>query len=262
MHHGAAGIVEHAELGAQPAARRPHPMGDGAIDDQRPQDREDDHRREFHAVGEGAGDQGRGDDGEGHLEHHIDALGDGAAIGVGTRRPQDAAHRAGLVGADHVLQEQGREIAEIGVLAMEGQRIAEHEPQHGDQAGDDEALHHRRQDVLLAHHAGIEQRQAGNGHHQHEGGRDQHPGGMAGVQMGRRRRGGIGGGILGEGHAGHQQRSHRGGPETEGLGYSVHHLKPRHNASLLVSPVRMRIACTMSKMKILPSPILPVWAAD
>ena len=65
----------------------------------------------------------------------------------------------------------------------EGEAVAVDRPQQGHHAGDGEALHQHRQHVLAAHHAGVEQRQAGNGHEQHQrGGRD-HPGGVAGVEL-------------------------------------------------------------------------------
>ena len=58
------------------------------------------------------------------------------------------------------------------------------------------ALHHRRQHVHLADHAAIEQGQARDGHHQHQRGRGQHPGGVAAIE--RRRRGGVGRRLLRE----------------------------------------------------------------
>ncbi|MCW2082652.1 UNVERIFIED_ORG: hypothetical protein M2193_004827 [Bradyrhizobium japonicum] len=39
---------------------------------------------------------------------------------------------------------------------------------------------------FFAHHAGIEQREAGDRHHQHQRGGDDHPGGVGGVDLGTR----------------------------------------------------------------------------
>ena len=86
-----------------------------------------------------------------------------------------------------------------GVSAGEGDAVADHHPQHGHEAGDREALHYGGQHVHLADHAAVEQRQPRDRHHQHERGRGQHPGGVAGVELdrlggsggGSRRRGGL-----------------------------------------------------------------------
>jgi hypothetical protein len=56
------------------------------------------------------------------------------------------------------------------------------------------AKHQYRQDVLAAYQAAVEQRQAGNGHEQHQCGGRQHPRRVAGVQ-----------GVLGQCQAGHEQ---------------------------------------------------------
>ena len=149
-------------------AAAPHPVGDRAVDEDRPQAHEPQHRRELHAVGEGAGDQRRGDDGEGHLEHHEDRLGNGARDGI------DA----------HAGEEEARQAADIGVdpaAVGEGERVADDHPDHGHQAGDGEALHDGGEHVLLAHHAAVEQRQAGDRHEQDERGGGEHPGGVAGA---------------------------------------------------------------------------------
>jgi hypothetical protein len=55
-----------------------------------------------------------------------------------------------------------------------------------------EALHHGAEHVLLAHDSAVEEGQSGAAHHQHQGGRDEHPGVVAGGL-----RGGDGGGLLG-----------------------------------------------------------------
>ena len=61
-------------------------------------------------------------------------------------------------------------------------------------AGRAEALHDGGEHVLLAHHAAVEEGEAGDRHHQDERGRGEHPGGVAGIE-GRRCRGGGGRGA-------------------------------------------------------------------
>ena len=113
----------------------------------------------------------RGDDGEGHLEGHVDRF---------RNRRRQRVDVAEL----HVLQEELADAAEIGAALGEGEAVADDRPQHRHQAGDREALHHRRQHVHLADHAAIEQRQARDGHHQDQRRRGQHPGGVAGIELG------------------------------------------------------------------------------
>ena len=77
----------------------------------------------------------------------------------------------------------------------ERQAVGDDRVEHGDQAGDGEARHHRVADVLLADHAAVEQAEARDRHHQDERDGGQHPGGVAGVgralgQDGRARRDG------------------------------------------------------------------------
>ena len=83
------------------------------------------------------------------------------------------------------VQEQFIETADIGVHTAfgEGERIADDHPEHRHEAGDGEALHDRGEHVLLAHHAAVEQAEARDGHHQHESGRGEHPGGVAGIRL-------------------------------------------------------------------------------
>jgi hypothetical protein len=67
-----------------------------------------------------------------------------------------------------------------------GQRIAEREPQHRHQGRHREGLDRRRQHVLLAHHAGVEQRQSRDVHHQDQRRGNQQPGGIARIDDGLR----------------------------------------------------------------------------
>ena len=57
----------------------------------------------------------------------------------------------------------------------EGEAVAVEDPDDHHEAGDGEDLHQDREHVLGADEAAVEERQAGDGHQQHECGRDQHP---------------------------------------------------------------------------------------
>jgi hypothetical protein len=171
MDDQAAGEVEHARRTEEAAA--PYPVSHRHIDEEQPQAHEPHHRRELHAFGEGAGDDRRRDDGEGRLIHQEDVL----------------RHRLGEIvdAAQQILAEGARQRADHAVQRPaigEGQRIAGHEPQHRHQRGDREGLHAGREHVLLAHHAGVEQRQARDVHHQHQHRGHQQPCGVAGVDLG------------------------------------------------------------------------------
>ena len=72
------------------------------------------------------------------------------------------------------------EAADEPVAVAEGERVADDGPENGDQAHHGEALHHGAEDVLLAHQAAIEERQAGAGHQQDQSGGGEHPGVVAG----------------------------------------------------------------------------------
>jgi hypothetical protein len=78
-----------------------------------------------------------------------------------------------------------RSSADKGAVAGESQRVAEHGPQNGNQERRRQALRHGGEHVLLAHHAGIEQREPRDGHHQHQPGGGDHPGGVGAVDLGR-----------------------------------------------------------------------------
>ena len=83
----------------------------------------------------------------------------------------------------HAGHQHAGEVAEIGVPVAEGDAVPDNDPKYRDQTGDREALHHGGQQVHLADHAAVEQGQTRNGHHQDQGGRGQHPGGIARVDF-------------------------------------------------------------------------------
>ena len=164
-------LVEHAERSQEPAA--PDHMGDGRVVEDQPETAEGHDGGELDPIHHRSGHQRRGDDGEGHLEAHIDALGNRRRQRVG---PADG----------HAVEEEAVQAADEAAAAGEGQAVADDHPEHRHQAGDAEALRHGVEQVHLAHHAGVEQRQAGNRHHQHQGSAGQHPSGIAGIDLRRR----------------------------------------------------------------------------
>ena len=151
----------------QDSAHAPDHVRQGAVDEQRPEDKKDGHGAELDALGEGAGDERRGDDGEHELVDHKGLLGDGAAV-VGVRSEADAAQKDVLKAADEA------------VARAEGQRVADQRPQDGNQSHHGKALHHGGENVFAADQAAIEEDQAGGGHHEDQRSGDQHPGVVAG----------------------------------------------------------------------------------
>ena len=161
-----------------------------------------------------APDDERGrDDAEGPLEGEEDELGDRRAV---ARREADVAH------------ERVAEPAEDLGVAVEGQRVADERPRDRRDGERRDAHHERVQRVLRPHEARVEQAQADR-HEQDERGRDEHPCGVAGVDL-------AGGG---------KQRAHFATGVT---------------ARSSVSRVRMRTTRSSGTTKILPSPTSPVWA--
>ena len=144
-------------------------MGDRRVDEDRPQAHEPEHRRELHALRESAGDERRRDDREGHLEAHVD--------GFGNRRRERVriADAAVVDVAEDALQESAAQSADERRAGRERQRIGDEGVHHRHKAGDGEAGHHRVADILLAHHAAIEEPETRDRHHQHERHRGQHP---------------------------------------------------------------------------------------
>ena len=178
VHHGTASEVQHAPVTQQRTRTAPDHVGNRCVDQGEPDAHEDQHRGELHTLGEGADDERRSDDGKGHLE------GD-------EHRLREQRRRAGDAGRGHTRQEQLGQAAHKGVevddacfhtRGVERHAVAVDEPQDGDQAGNGEALHHHGKNVLGAHHAAVEQGQAGNGHEQHQRGGCEHPRRVAGIE--------------------------------------------------------------------------------
>ena len=165
----------------------PDHVGDRAVDQQQPQRQEQRHGGELHALHQRADDQRGRDRREGHLEADVDQLGN-----VGADR-----EGRGLRVRRHAGQERLGEAAdERRRAAREGEAVADDGPQDGHDADRVEHPHQHREHVLGAHQAAVEQREARNGHQQHEHRGRQHPGGVALVDgrlggRGRRGRGGA-----------------------------------------------------------------------
>nr|GFB21052.1 hypothetical protein [Tanacetum cinerariifolium] len=157
VNNGAAREIEHAPVPQKTADATPDHVRNRCINQREPDRHEDQHRGELHAFRERADDQRRGDDREGHLERNENGFGEQC------RRACDASGR-------DACQERLRETADEGVEV------------------DDVGFHpggverHAVANVFGANHAAVEQRQTGDGHEQHQGGRGQHPGGVAGIE--------------------------------------------------------------------------------
>ena len=144
------------------SSRCPYPMRDREVDEGHPQEDEHHHGRELHALGEGTDDQRGRDHCEGHLEHHVGEFRDDDAV----REGRDIRIRA------NALQEDLAEPADVGGEAAarvtERDRIAVDNPHDADQRNDGHYLGQDREHVLGANETAVEQRQAGNRHHQDE----------------------------------------------------------------------------------------------
>ena len=87
------------------------------------------------------------------------------------------------------MQHDAVERADRRAFAGEGEAVADRHPEDRAERDRGQRLRHGGEHVLLAHHAGVEQRQARDAHHQHQAGRRNHPGGVGGIDLGWLRRG-------------------------------------------------------------------------
>ncbi len=147
--------IERAHVG-EPAAA-PHPVRHRRVDEERPQDDENEIRREAHPLDDRAGDERGRDDAERALIGHEQVMRDGAL-----RLEPDAS------------QEQPREIADVVIPGRKRQRIPDDRPEDADESERDKAHHHRVQGVLRSHEAAVEKCERRR-HQQDQCGRDQHP---------------------------------------------------------------------------------------
>ncbi len=155
MDDRAASKIKHAIRRHEAAA--PDPMRDRDIDDKQPEGQEDKHGGKLHAFGKRTGDKCGRDHRKSHLEGDKHIFGDRSR----QRFHRDAGEK-GLGKTANIRVERST----IG----KGQRIACNHPQNGHETSNGEALHHRGEHVLLAHHAAIEQCETRYSHHQHKRG--------------------------------------------------------------------------------------------
>ena len=135
VHDRASREVERSEV-VQPPVLAPDPVRNRVIDQRRPQEGENDERRELDPLRERAGDERRRDDGEHHLEDHEELVGNGGRV-VGVRRQADA-----------VEAEPGQVPEQVSDVGAKGDAVAPQDPLDADEAEDEEGLHHRGQHVL------------------------------------------------------------------------------------------------------------------
>ena len=159
----APGQIDDAHL-EKPAAGAPDHVANGEIHEQGPKSGEGQHRGEFDALHKRAHHEGGRDDEERHLKHHKEDARDIAVV-VGS----DAAEKCLL------------EISDEGIGFTEGECVAADHPQDTHDAGDDEAVHQDRKDILSAYEAAVEKGETGEGHEEHEGAAGEDPRGVAGV---------------------------------------------------------------------------------
>ena len=169
MDDRATGEVERAEL-EQPAIDRPHPVCQRGVDEDGPEDREQDEGAEPLALGKGAGDERRRD----RRKHHLE----GGEEHERDRRRVDRA-RLETDAVEHREVEAADQPKAIDVRP-EREREADDDPDDADDGQPEEAVHDRRQDVLPAYEAAIEERKARQ-HDHDQGRRHEQPGGISGV---------------------------------------------------------------------------------
>ncbi len=92
--------------------------------------------------------------------------------------------RGVLAGAEaNVVQESEAEAADDDVSGVEGQAVSDDGPDDADNSHEDEALHHRRQNVLATNQPAVKEGEGWACHQQDECGAGEHPGGVAGIDI-------------------------------------------------------------------------------
>ena len=158
----AAGEVQGAEFSQEAAA--PDPVCHGVVNEDGPEQDEDDESVELHAFRKGPCNQGRSNDGEHALESDESHFRNGPVF-------QDGHADTGQ--ADFIKRTD-----ETINICAECHGVADEDPFYGNHGDDEETLHDRRQDVLIADHAAIEEAQA-RCHDEYQGGADEDPGRIA-----------------------------------------------------------------------------------
>src|SRR5438093_2023969 len=225
MDDSAAREVERAHL-LQPAARPPHPVGQGRVHQRGPEDEEGEIGAEPHPLAYGARDKRRCDHGKHRLKTRVRLVRDRRRIRI--RIEPDAP------------EHHPRQAAEPRRSGRERERVADHHPEHADRAHGHDAHHHRVERVLGAHEPAVKAREPDR-HEEHERARGKHPRGIAGA---------YGRGLR------HASSAARNAACCTSLAFTA------VSAPLFCSPVRMRITRSLGWPKILPSPTSPVRADD
>ena len=163
--HRAAGKIAKTDVGEPTVA--PDPMGHGEVDQHHPCRDKDQHGGKPHAFCNTAHEQRGSNDREGQLEHDEH----GFRIGPAERIHPDPAE-PGLAQAADVSPDS----------FTERQAVAANDPDDRNKARDGKALHDHGEHVAIPDQSGIEQRQAGQRHEQHQGSGRQHPGGVARIK--------------------------------------------------------------------------------
>ncbi len=172
MDHGTPGKVEctvRTQVEETFGTPAPDPVAYRAVNDQQPDGGENTERTELQALGIGPEDQRGRDDGKHALEGREKDMRD---------RPPGCFHA-------NALEHRHARVADETTIPAKGKAVADHDPEHGHQAHAHETLHEHGQHVLAPDEAAVEKGEAG-GHQQDQSGRHDHPGGIAGINLGRR----------------------------------------------------------------------------
>ena len=155
MHHVAASKVECADdVADKGAIAAPNHVGERRIDHEQPYAQEGRHGTKLNAAGQAACDDSGRDHGKCHLEGDVDDLRvDGTVRGIALGRLQHLVeHRQ----AQQLVKASNKR---AGTVTAVGQRPADDNPQHTNQANDAKAHEHGVDDIFAPGQAAIEKRQ-------------------------------------------------------------------------------------------------------
>ena len=157
----AAGKVDGADLTkGTDVSTAPNHLAHGAVDEQAPKQGEPEPGLEVDPLHKGAGNKRRGDDREHALEKGEGGSGDGETISEWSITELTA-----YAVEPHLAETTDEGAAEAGV---EGEGVADHNPDDTDEPHQEKAHHHGVEHVLGAGEAAVEERQAW-GHKQNQG---------------------------------------------------------------------------------------------
>ena len=150
----------------------PDRMRDRVVDENRPKEGEEHHRREFHPLGDGADDKGRRDRREHGLEEGEGGPGYPRLIGAGLGAE---AGETKVLGATKDMSDQA-----AGVALTKDEAITETPPHQDTHRGQSQALGGDGEHILTTNPAAVEQEEAWDAHHQDERGTHEDPGVITG----------------------------------------------------------------------------------